>query len=228
MAIDTLAFPPLQQNMPLVDPRTGHPSTYFIDTYNNLTRRLTATIQALETSIVQLQALNSENASLQQQMITQSQSTAQAQAEADVASGSGAQSGDASGDVFAPFGGAWAHGPVVNLTGVAAGTLSAALSGPSRNALTYVSNRGSYTGNYRIVEVIGGIDTVIFTGTFAIDRYSEDTSPPTDLMSIYNTTDTSTFTVARSTTGVMSYRIDASSPDVDVSDLSLYIYVRRS
>jgi hypothetical protein len=119
-------------------------------------------------------------------------------------------------------------GPVVNLAGVVAGNLSAVNSSPRQVPPSYVSKRGAFTAFYRIVEVVLGVDTVVFTGQFSAERYQDDTVPPSDFINLYNQTDTSTFSAARVTTGAISYRMDVSSPDVELQNVQLYLAVRRA
>lgn len=228
MALPPFKPPPLLPQSPIVDPKTGVPTQFYLDWINAFGNRTADAVNALNSATDALAAAINANTASVQATTNAAQAVAVAQAEADAASGSAAQSGDALLTVNVPAGGAWVSGPVVALAGVPAGNLSAINSGPRQIATTSMQSVGSFVGSYRIVEVIGGVDTVVFTGQFACDQYYEDTIPSSSFVSLYNTEDTSQFSAARVTTGAMEYRLDISSPDVALTDVSLYLYVRRS
>lgn len=229
MALPPFKPPPLIPQSAIVDPKSGVPTQFFLDWINEFASRLAVAINALNTSTDALTAAIASSVSQQAANVTQSQAVAQAQAAADSAGGGPEQSGDALLIAFnVPAGGAWVAGPLVNLAGVVAGNVSCINSGPSQISTTSCSLRGQFTAFYRIVEVVLGVDTVIFTGQFGIDRFQDDTVPPSDFVSLYNQTDSVTFAAARASAGAVSYRMDVSSPDVTLADIQLYLYARRS
>lgn len=225
MALSDIRFAPLPAQQPLVNPQTGAPTSFFVDWLTDLANRLVSGINNLNNAVNALQVAQQQSIAASQAQVAQAQTVAVAQATADVAGGTGAQSGDAQLTVTVVAGGAWSAGPQVDLAGVAAGTLSAVNSSPNQLSNTDVLNPGSYVGNYRIVEIVGAVETVIFNGTFSAEKTQEDIGFITLL---FNLTDTSTFTVGRASTGAVSYRLDANSPNVEVQNLGLYLYVRRS
>lgn len=225
MALSDLKFAPLPPQQPLVNPQTGAPTVFFLDWLTDLANRLVQGINSLNSAVGALQVAQQQSIASAQAQVASAQTVAQAQATADAAGGTGAQSGDAMLAIAVPAGGGWSPGPQVNLAGVPAGTLSAVNSSPSQLSNTDVLNPGSYIGNYRIVEIVGAVETVVFTGTFSAEKTQEDIGFITLL---FNLTDTTTFTAAAASTGAVSYRMDANSPDVDINQLGLYLYVRRS
>jgi hypothetical protein len=180
---------------------------------------LIANIQAQQQSVI----------ALTQQVLAAQATAAAAQATADAAGGGGAQSGTNSGHADSLSTSTWTHGPVVSLAGVIAGDLTIQTSGPNQDNTTgvnAVSNIfGSFTGNWRLVEVIGGIDTVVFSGTYSAQRDRDDTGIENLL---WNNTDTTNVSIPRSTTGTMDYRIDINSPSCDITQALLNLYVRRA
>lgn len=111
----------------------------------------------------------------------------------------------------------WQNGPLVGLSGVAAGDLSAIGSTILVNESSTIG-LGTVNGQIRIVEVIGGVDTVVL-GPY----------PFTITHSVFNCPGIDSATVALSTTGAIGYRMDyiytsgATALDVDAA-----IVVRRS
>lgn len=179
----------------------------------NLNTAAIAAIQATQLSIIALQA----------QLV----SVVQAQ------NGAAGQSGSAS-LLGGAVGSTWTNGPLVNLTGVVAGNLTFPGSGPSQGNSTVVNpggGQGSFVGNWRIQEIISGIETTVFTGTYAAQRLRDDGSSPFASV-LYNTANTSTV-VARTTTGAISYRLDLQAHDATLGDFEvdaspLALYVNRS
>lgn len=90
----------------------------------------------------------------------------------------------------------WQEGPQVDLTDVVAGDLSAIGSGISVNDFSTVGI-GTVNGEIRIVEVIGGVDTVVL-GPY----------PFTITRSVFNCPGIDAATVALATTGAIGYRMD--------------------
>lgn len=120
---------------------------------------------------------------------------------------------------------AWVLGPVVNLTGVVAGDVTIPSSGLYSKPAT-TAFFGDTNGEVRIVEIVGGVDTIIGgPWTFTISRVDPN---PAGTVYVANSANINTFTQARTTTGAVSYRIDARMLDGDVNNIDLKLYARRS
>jgi hypothetical protein len=146
------------------------------------------------------------------------------QSQVDVLSATGTVSGSATNPAIDLFSDSvWVEGPQVDLTSVVAGNLTITGSGPLQDSDVALFFSGFAVGEYRIVEDIGGTDTVLFTGSFAVT-----TGTPAVVINA-DTEDVANFTSARTSTGAVSYRIDAriiSGPAV--TSLSLYVFARRA
>lgn len=136
-------------------------------------------------------------------------------------------SGSASNPSVNLTGGNWTLGPVASLTGVVAGNLTITGSGPAQDEDVNQSPSGNINGEFRVVEVVGGVDEVLFTGLFGANSLSGTTS------TIINRSisEVAAFSVARTSTGDVDYRIDArtvSPLGAAINSLELYLYVNRS
>lgn len=227
----TFKLPRLKANLAIVD-GAGKPLDYFLRLFNiDFAQRIEQqettqdeTIQDIQSILEQLQAL----AEATQQAQTAAND---AQATADSASGGGVVSASASDPDVNITGSGWVAGPQVDLTGVVAGNLTITGSGPIQDA-----NVGSnvvptnISCEFRIVEIVIGVEEVVFTGTFTVRTYTDKITFE-NLTTVSNTSASavSSFSLARTSTGDVSYRIDArklSSPNV--FNLLLYIFARRA
>lgn len=227
-ALQEFALPALIPQVPLINVKTGVPTQFFMDYMNTLNSKLTNAVQALNNAVDGLLAAQAQSVAQQAQVITQAQSVATAQGQADAAAGSPAQSGDAMGVISVPAGAGWTAGPQVDLLGVIAGSLSVINSGPSQISATAVGMAGSFSGSWRIQEIVGAVETTVYTGTFTAENWLEDLMTITNVSFLYNDADTSAAIPGQVSVGAVSYRLDMSSPDVDVTNVQAYIYVRRS
>lgn len=154
-----------------------------------------------------------------------------AQATADDALGGGTVSGFVDNPtVSVPEGFGWVSAGTVSLTGVVAGNLTIAGTGPLQDGdveITSGSPSGykSFLGSFRVVEIVGGVDTVLFTG--AMSAYQGGVVIPATV-SNDSSASVSAFTSARSSTGSVDYRIDFQSISGDLADLRGYLFVRRA
>lgn len=120
---------------------------------------------------------------------------------------------------------AWVLGPVVDLTGVVAGNVTIPSSGLYSKAGT-TAFFGDTNGQVRLVEVVGGVDEIIGgPWNFTISRVDPN---PAGAVYVGNAAEINTFTSARTTTGAVSYRMDARMTDGDVNNIDLKTYARRS
>lgn len=220
-------LPRLKANLAVVN-KDGKPTDFFLRLFNiDFAQRIEAnenaqnqTIEDLAGIVAQLQAIN-ESAQ------AAASAANEAQASADAAAGGMAVSGSASDPAVDLIGSGWVLGPVVSLTGVAAGDLTISGSGPQQDSDVDMSGaKGGMSCNFRIVEVVGGVDTVVFTGNFQVFTLA-DGSPAT--VTNQSSSSVSSFVSTRTSTGAVDYRIDARGTGArDVTSLLLYIYARRA
>lgn len=228
MALEPIKQPPLIPQSPIVDLRTGAPTQFFIDWLNSLLSRFLDATNALIGAVNTLQTSSQASIQTQASQNQAAQQAAQAQASADQASGSAAKSGDASLTLLsAPGLSGWHAGPQVNLAGVVAGNLSVINTGPYQIQSTTLSHRDGFNGNWRVQEIVSGVETTVFNGSYTVERSRDDAG---DVVIFYNNTDT-TVLVPRASVGAVSYRLDLEAiaqAGIDLSSVQLYLYVRRS
>lgn len=225
----TLPPPAIQFGVRIADPDTGAADSYFLDWLNRQLVTITDAINANAAIVTSLQAQQAALIAQTQQVIAAAQAAQAAQAAADAAGGGTAKSGNAQSNVTSTNTSTWSHGPVVSLTGVSAGHLTIATSGPNQDNTTGVNaisgTLGDFTGNWRVVEVIGGVDTVVYnSGTYHGERDRDDQGIENIL---YNLSDVSAVSIARSTTGAMDYRLDINAPTFEATSVLCYLAVRR-
>lgn len=221
-------LPRLKANLAIVSGQ-GKPLDYFLRFWNIdvapvIERQESSqadSIAAIQEIVSQLQA-NSVATQAAQQAANDAQATA------DAATAGNTRSGAATNPSVFVSTGVWAEGPRVDLTGVVAGLLTISGSGPQQDGdVTMSGGKGTATFNFRIVEIIGMSETTVFTGSFTGTNTGFGLEPVT----ISNTSagSVSTFSSSRTSTGDVSYRIDAISPGSrGLSDLLLYLFVRRA
>lgn len=247
MALTPISLPRLQRGVPIVD-NTGKPSGAFVRYWNldilgGLERTLNdlaavqADILAVQTEqAAQLVLIEQAQADIAAQVLQiqavlglvqgAAQAANNAQETADAALGTGTVSGsDTDPSVSLIANGVWVPGPIVNLTAVLAGDLTISGTGPLQDSDVDVTG-GTATCEFRVVEVIGGVDTMPakFTGNFSV---IEGAFPAT--VTNFSSAAVTSYSSAETSTGAVSYRIDArKTAGGTVSDLSLYIYARRA
>lgn len=204
------------------------PSVVFINWQNTMLKAIQAAILTLNnqvTALTQQQAifLAAQNASS-----TAQATAAAAQATAD--SGGSARSGNATSTIN--VGASWSAAATVNLLTVSAGNLTIEGSGPLQASNSDVVPGGSTTGNWRVVEIVGATETVVFTGTFSVVKTQLVLEGSfSELLYIYNDNDTSaaSVTIPQTSTGSVSYRLDLQgSPGVVYYNVIGTLFVRRS
>lgn len=224
-------LPRLKANLAIVNGQ-GRPLDYFLRFWNiEVAPRIeknentqNQTIADLSAIVLQIQAANAA--------AQQAQETAnQAQEAADNAGGGGVVSGsNKDPDVSLPASTAWVLGPVVNLTGVSAGNLTITGSGPQQDGDVSMSGTNiAVSCSFRIVEIILGVEEVLFTGSFRVEKLESGVETPTIVNQ--SSAEVQSFSLARTSTGDVSYRIDAKENGGvlrAVDSLLLYIFVRRS
>ena len=220
--VTPLVPPEIQQGVPIVQLDDGSSSTYFTLWLAQVLGAIVNQTNLNTSAIAAITATQSQIIALQQQLLAIQQAQ----------SGSSGHSGAANSTVNVT-GSAWVHGPVVNLTGVAAGNLTYPGSGPGQVNATAVNPttgvQGSFVGDWRIQEVIGASETTVFSGTYEAQRQTGDSGIESILWNLSSTTGS----VARTTTGAISYRLDIQANDAmlgdfEVQQVQLAIYVLRS
>lgn len=222
------------------------PSPTFVRFWEQVRKSIAVALTGIQTQVTDLAAIQRTQALQQAQILAQNavileqqaainqalglsqiaQASANtAQSTADAAGGGTARSGQATDPAVILSGTGWVTGPIVNLTGVSAGDLTITGSGPQQDADVNISGSKNFAGKFRIMEVIGGIDGTSWEFNFSA------IAPDFDLATINNTdaAAVASFSVARSSTGAVSYRIDGQRTSGGTLDeLTLYIFVRRS
>ena len=159
-----------------------------------------------------------------------------AQATANAAGGGGVSGSDTDTNITVSSTVTWTPGPQVSLAGVVANNITIVGSGPQQDSdvTMFISNVTQYvmTGEYRLVEVIGGVDGATF-GPWNFEVSYPEAPPTTGTYpgSVINTDSPSvaSFSSARSSTGTVEYRLDfrrISGPTVQ--NLRGYLFARRS
>jgi len=222
-----LKLPRLLANLAIVNGQ-GQPTGAFLRLFNdaftaieNNANQTAQNVADLAAIVAQLQATTALAQSAQQ-------AANEAQATADASGGTGTSGSAETPNVNLVTVGSWVNGPLVNLTGVIAGDLTIPGSGPQQDDDVYIDLGGtSSAGEFRIVEVIGGVDTTVFTGTFSVYNYGAGGG--FYVVNNASAAAVQAFIDARVTTGAVSYRLDARLlTGQPIISLSLYLFARRS
>lgn len=210
-------LPRLQRGIPIVD-SAGRALDYLLRLLNDAFTMLERSEASQNETLLRLEQLT---AAQEQQLILINEALMLAGI---AISQSGGNSGTATAEIdMTPS--AWVLGPVVNLTGVVAGNVTVPGSGLYSKSTT-TAFFGDTNGEVRIVEVVGGVDTIIGgPWAFTISRVDPN---PSGTVYVGNAAQINTFTQARTTTGAVSYRIDTRMLDGDVNNIDLKLYARRS
>lgn len=217
-------LPRLQQSLPIVDGQ-GKPLASFLRWWNiDVLGKIEVQENQQNEQIAAITALQEQTTA---NIAAINEALALAGLALETADGAGAgptRSGSDTGTITLT--GAFAPVAQVDLLTVSAGNLTFAGSvySPSMTPVVGVT----YNYEYQIVEVDNGIDNgVVFPGSFTIFR----ASPMSDVV----TTDTSatslgSFSGARTTTGSISYRVEAryTSPTPPSTDLFFNLFARRA
>lgn len=221
-------LPRLKANLAIVDGK-GRPLDYFLRLFNiEFAQRIEQNETSQDEAIEAIQALIEQVQinTIATQAAQQAANDAQATADAGTP---GTKSGAATDPSVIVSPSVWSQGPQVDLTGVVAGNLTIQGSGPQQDEdVILTGGKGSGQFSFRIVEIISGVETVVFSGPFTATNTDYSVGPAT----IANTSSgsVSSFSSFRTSTGSVSYRIDATSTTSrrSLNELLLYIYVRRA
>lgn len=182
--------------------------------------------EAVETILAVLGIVNASSTSLQ--AVSVAANTAQATADEALASGTVSGSADNPAvDVTNGLG--WVAGPTASLTSVLAGDLTLPGTGPIQDGDVEIVGSGgglrSFSGQYRVVEVDGATETVVFNGSFS--GYQSGVNVPATINND-SAPALSDFVGARTSTGAIDYRLEFQSVSGSLTSLRGYIFARRA
>lgn len=203
----------------------GKPTQLFITWFNGLITAITTQVNSNTNAIALIQAQQAQlNAVVQQLQATQTLA-ANAQQTADAGVSTGAKSGQDV-QIVTLSSTSFTTVATVALTGVAAGNLTIQGSGANQLDSTTLSISGIFTGNWQIVENPGA--TVVYSGSYTAQGFYDSELGAT-VVNLWNNVDTSTVSIARTTTGSITYLLQMTAPaGVTVGAVQAYLYVRRS
>lgn len=217
-------LPAIQQNVPVTDPESGMMTAYFSDWLARTLQQLVDQTNQMAGVIANLQAQQAQVVAALATLQATQVATAKAQQTADTAGGTSGRSGFATATLNVGLG--WSPGPQINLSGVSAGNLAIHGSGPSQGSTTY-ADAGGWTGQWRIQEIIGAVETTVFSGTFTSVYIADPFGNVTYYL--WNDTDTTNVSIPATSTGSVSYRLDLEFTDpVSAYNVVANLYVYRS
>lgn len=185
-----------------------------------------AAVNAAQTVIIdQLSAivLQGQTVAMQAQQAQAAANAAQQTADEALANGTVSGSATDPSVTVGGFGG-WVQGPQVDLVGVVAGNLTITGTGPQQDDDVAFVIGTTFTGEYRVVEIDGMTETVL--GVFSMSATGNGFSATVTNNSVAAV---EAFSMALTTTGNLSYRIDVQQTSGgELTDLLLYIYARRA
>lgn len=221
-----LKLPRIQRGTPIVDIK-GRALDYFLRLIDDAFRMIERNEAAQDATLIAIQNIQAQQAN---QLVLINQALELAGLALETADGGGANKSGSNTGVFSLSGTSTIPVTTVALTGVSAGDLTIPGTGPSQTVGTTAMTGGNYVeAEYDIVEVIGGIDTVVFTGQFNVLDVTGD--EPSQIFQVDHTSAAAVaaFTAARSTTGTMDYRLDVRRmTGASMTGMRFYLFVRRA
>jgi hypothetical protein len=215
-----LQLPRLTLNTPLVD-QNGSATQIFVRWWDQVATTLESSAASVQTQVSQINAALAQA----QAAITQANN---ALTVADNGGSAGAQSGTTSqaGPTVSPI---WTNGPRVDLTSVIAGNLSVTISfAGSQASSTFLADNG----NYRVQQIISGVETTVFTGTLQVSSYPNYTpAGQNGWIAVIADTSTSTWSgvnFSEASTGSVSYRLDFVLDVLTYTLTSSSLFARRA
>ncbi len=215
----------------------GKPSSFFQTLWQRTITAIETTVNSQGVQIALIQQALAAAAAAQTAAQAAQQTANDAQTSADAGPSGTAVNGsatDAASTVSSTV--TWVAAPTVNLTGVSAGNLTVPGSGPIQDGNVTVTitnvNIAAHVGEYRIVEVIGGVDgTVYGPFSYVAAPFSDPETAGSYAAQVINGDSAAVAAIndARSSTGAVDYRLDfrrVSGPTV--VSLAGYLYARRS
>lgn len=220
-------LPRLKANLAIVDGK-GLPLGYFLRLFNiELAERIEQNEADQAATLIALQQLAAQQA---EQLILINQALELAGLALETADGGSTTKSGSNTGTFSLSGTSTVPVTTVAFTGVVAGDLTIPGTGPSQIIGTTAMTGGNYVeAEYDIVEVIGGIDTIVFTGQFNVLDVTGD--EPYQIFQVNHTSSAAVaaFSAARSTTGTMDYRLDVRRlTGASMTGMRFYEFVRRA
>lgn len=219
-----LKLPRLKANLAIVNPK-GNPLDYFLRFWNIEVAPAIERQEAAQDVIIQQLIVQNEIIQAQQEQLAYQLELVQTALElAGLALGFSGSSREP--DISFVVGGPWVSGPEVDLTGVPAGTLTFPGTGLENDDNTEFEGSAPFsaTGEIRVVEVVSGIDEVIATYSWSANKPT--ISAP---LVITNSSAISSASFARTSTGDITYRLDARQISGDtLNNAGVFLFVRRS
>lgn len=210
-----LKLPRLQQNYAIVNER-GEPTPFFVRLLNS--EAFEALENAVSAQAAQTQDLAEIVAAVQaaQEAAQIAQQTANSEA-----GGASSTAG------ISPATGIWLTAVVVNIPAAVAGqTLTIGGTGPVQTSDVVKDQPGNAPGQFRVVEVVGGVDTILLTGNYNVYASGEAAAPP--LVTNASATAVAAYSSVRASSGSIDYRVDVNQTSgTAVSNMSVYLNVRR-
>lgn len=220
-------LPRLKSNLPIVN-REGKPEDYFLRFFNiDFAQRLEANENNQAMIIAQIQDIQTQQA---EQLVLINQALELAGLALETADGGGPNKSGSNTGTFALSGTSSVPATTVALAGVVAGNLTIPGTGPSQIVGTTAMTGGNYVeAAYDVVEVVGGVDTVVFTGTFNVTDVTGD--EPYQIFQVSHTSAAAVaaFTSARASIGLVDYRLDVRRVSgASMTGMRFYLFVRRA
>lgn len=220
-------LPRLKSNLAIVN-KDGKPEDYFLRLFNvDFAQRLEANENNQAMLIAQIQDIQAQQA---EQLVLINQALELAGLALETADGGGPNKSGSNTGTFALSGTASVPATTVALAGVVAGNLTIPGTGPSQIVGTTAMTGGNYVeAEYDVVEVVSGVDTVVFTGTFNVTDVTGD--EPYQIFQVSHTSAAAVaaFTSARTSTGTMDYRLDVRRVSgASMTGMRFYLFVRRA
>lgn len=222
-----MTLPKLSAQQPIVT-TGGKPSSPFLQFMEKARTAQEATDNTQNETLLALQAIVESIQGSTEQAHEAAAAANNAQAAADAVAGTGTVTGSATNPAINLTVGVWVNGPQVDLSSVLAGDLFITGSGPLQDADVTIPGASGFTRapfEFRIVEIVSMVETTVFTGTGLAASGSESA-----IATVTNgsSPEVSAFVSARSSTGAVSYRIDARATTRAINSLSLYVFARRA
>lgn len=211
----TLALPRLFTTLQVVD-ANGNASAQLVSFWNSAMTNLQNTVTALQSQITQNQAAQAAATAAQTQANN-------ALTVADAGGSSGAQSGSTTVNGLT-IGTVWLDGPQVDLTSVLAGNLSFTVSFIGAQAS---GSPVGDTGHYRIQQIVGSVETTVFTGNVIITPVITGIIGWLLVITDQSTVGWSGVNFPESSTGSVSYRLDFKLDTLTYLVSTATIYARR-
>lgn len=216
-------LPAVQQNVPITDPETGMMTAYFSDWLARTLQQLVDQANQTAGMIASVQAQQATLLAAISTLQATQAATAKAQQTADSAGGGAGRSGFATSTLNVGLG--WSPGPRVDLSTVSAGVLAIHGSGPTQGTTT-TADFGTFNGEWRIREIVGAVETTVFTGTFTSSYFVTEFGT---FYALWNNTDTTSVSIPATSTGSVSYRMDLQfTQSVSAFNVVANLYVYRS